>query len=577
MLISSSTRVLTQKAKHHAMLKTTSWRYLSGSSTPKLIKRGRYVELSVACVIAGITVNEYLKFRCQNTVKLDSIESAPRKISTLQLSKHCLPEDLWVRIGDAIYDLTDFISWHPGGKDIIMQFAGKSATDAFMKQHSKRFLEMLPPEAYIGKVDLTQQELDHERIERKNLSTKKYELENKVVVENKNEEEASINASVFEKPPLELMFNVNDFEAVAKKILPSDIYMYFATGSDDEATLRECHLAYSRIFFKPRILRDTNDVDTSATLIGTKASLPLYITAFAGQSYLDEDADMALAKVAKKKGIKFMYSRLGAYPVKEMSTFFGNTPFWCQVCVHYGDPKLKSAIEELNRYDNIEGIFITTDAAAGGNREKDFKTRAQEASRPELAKFASPVKPYPSITWEDIVEVRKLTNKAIILKGVQSAEDVLLAAEKGLDGVVISNHGGRQLDYSQPPLETLAEAMPLLRKQAYYNKEKFQVFIDGGVRRGSDILKAVALGASGVGMGKGFAFAVASYGEKGAEKLYDQLNLEVIRDMKLLGVSNTMMLNQGYLNMKGFYNRVGNYDDSYFKNYEALPLPFPGR
>lgn len=539
--------------------------------------------------IVGASLLYYLTANGES-IKLDAVSANTvlHVITRSELSKHNSEDDIWIQIGDKVYDLTEFLKIHPGGKAAILPYAGKDATKIFMKKHNRRFLDTLPAEACLGEIEpktAAEKAQDEAReaeeeasaaaaaaaaaeIPKSPSSSSSLGKKRYVLVEEDIEEEKP-----FVKPPLAYMFNVNDFEAVAKRILPKDIYMYVATGSDDEATLRECHLAYSRIFFKPRVLRDVSDVDTSTDLLGFRAKLPFYITAFAGQSYLNEDADMVLARVAKKKGLMFMYSRLGAYPLKEVSEFFGERPFWCQVSFDWGDPTVTKALTEINKYDNIKGVFISTDGATGGNREKDFKTRVQEASHEELSQFSAPSHPYPPFTWNNVENLRKMTSKRLILKGVQSVEDVLMACERGLDGVVISCHGGRQLDYSQPPLEVLAEAMPLLREQTYYDKDKFQVFIDGGVRRGSDVLKAVALGASGVGIGKGFAFSVASYGQDGAEKLCDQLNQEISRDMKLLGLTSVSQLSAKCLNMKGFYNRIGNYDDSYFTNYERLPSP----
>lgn len=501
--------------------------------------------LMFGLVGGGILANNQ-GFKSKESIKSDSLV----KIPVSELVKHKVLDDLWVTIDGKVYDLTNFIKTHPGGVNTIYQFAGKDASEVFSKQHSKGLLEILPEEACLGQLEgvLEKEELSPEEV---------------LMEENK-----------LKKPPVNHMFNVNDFEYIAKRVIPKDLYMFFATGADDEATLRECQAAYSRVFFRPRILTDTNDIDLSTVMLGNKVSLPLYITAFAGQAYLAPEAERTLAKLANKLGIMYMAPRLASIPLLEILKLFdSDTPVWCQCCVNPYDPELEHAFEEIEKHDQIKGVFVTTDAATGGNREKDFKTRLEGNNSSELSRYSSQVKPYPAMTWKQVIKIKESTSKPIILKGVQRSEDVLKAAELGLDGVVISNHGGRQMDYSQPPLEVLAETMPLLRQQPYYNKDKFNVFIDGGVRRASDIIKAVCLGASGVGMGKAFAYALASYGEEGAAKLLELMQIELNRDMKLIGANNIGILNESFVNLRGLYNRSGNYMDSYLRNYEPLPVP----
>lgn len=464
--------------------------------------------------------------------------------------KHKNARDIWISIDNKVYDVSEFLKSHPGGAEAILKYGGRDATKAFKKQHIAAILNTLPKSAYKGVLEGT-------------------------LEEDLSEEELLLEEMKKRKPALSHIFNANDFESVAKKILPKDIYTYFATGSDDEATLRECAMAYSRVFFRPRVLQHVENVDLSTNMLGCSTDFPFYITSFAGQAQLHPEGEKVLARVADRNNIMFIIPRLATKPIPEiLNEIDPQTSVWWQMSANHGDPKLEKAFAEVAKYDQIKGIFISTDSAVGGNREKDFKVRQQVTNATsELSGYAAIDKTYPSITWDDIKRYKSLTDKKIILKGIQCTEDVLKALELGLDGVVLSNHGGRQLDYSQPPLEVLVESMPILRQQPYYNKDKFQVFIDGGIRRGTDIVKAIALGASGVGMGKAFAFPLATYGEEGAQRLVDLLKMELNRDLKLLGVSQISQLNESYVNTKGLYNRIGNYADSYFRNYEKLPAP----
>lgn len=491
----------------------------------------------------------------QTVFKLAKGSEAPVGISVEEFVKHNKREDLWVVIHGKVYDLTNFASVHPGGLGVLMKYAGKDATAFFSKIHSTDIIDkMLDPSSCLGPI----------------LG----ELES-VSADMISEQDLKLMEMIKLKPPLEHIFNVSDFEYVCKKILSNSLYTYFATGSDDEFTLRNNHYAYQRIFFKPRVLTNTKHVDLSTTFVGDKVSLPFYITAFAGQGKADDDGELNLTRVALKHNLVQMIPVMSSKTLQEITnTTQRDQNVWFQL--HFENDReyqhAEDTIKKICEYDNIKLIFINADVAAESNREKDFKMRLQENST-EFDVFSKASNVYPTLSWDDFIKFKEASSKPILIKGVQRPEDIVKAAELGFRGVVISNHGGRQLDYSKLPLETLAETMQLLKNLPNYDKSKFDVYLDGGIRRGSDIIKLLSLGATGVGMGRPFGYALASYGEKGCERLVNLLHNELERDMKLLGCSDVKKLDQRFLDLSGLYNRFGNVDRQYNLLYEPMSLP----
>ncbi|KAG7891274.1 hypothetical protein KL908_004027 [Ogataea polymorpha] len=236
--------------------------------------------------------------------------------------------------------------------------------------------------------------------------------------------------------------------------------------------------------------------------------------------------------------------------------------------------KAPEFFKKLESMPNIKAVFINVDLNALGNREKDSKIRARIDSETTeaLDVYAHSDVKYFSLTWDHMKQIQQMTKLPIVLKGVLNKNDVLKAAEAGLAGALISNHGGRQLDFAMPPIEILAESKQLLREKGL--DKNFELFIDGGIRRGSDIIKALCLGASGVGLGRPFLYSLASYGEEGVQKAIQILKTEMIRDMKLLGVSSISELNEDMVDITSLkYKGLQTRDHLYDQNYTPMPDP----
>ena len=388
------------------------------------------------------------------------------------------------------------------------------------------------------------------------------------------------------KPPLDACYNLMDFEAVARQVMKNPAWAYYSSGADDEITMRENHSAFHKIWFRPKVLVDVEKVDISTTMLGTKVDIPFYVTATALGKLGNPEGEVVLTRGAKKHNVVQMIPTLASCSFDEIvDARQGNQVQWLQLYVNK-DRKITKKIVQHAESRGCKGLFITVDAPQLGRREKDMRSkfddtgsnvqkssgenvdRSQGAAR-AISSFID-----PSLSWKDIPWFLSITKMPIILKGVQRVEDVLRAIESGVHGVVLSNHGGRQLDTARSGIEILAEVMPVLRGKGLENK--IEIFIDGGVRRATDIIKAVALGAKGVGIGRPFLYAMSAYGDEGVDKAMQLLKDEMIMNMRLIGASSIDQLTPDMLDTRGISNHGNGVpgDTLGVMNYDALTGPW---
>lgn len=421
-----------------------------------------------------------------------------------------------------------------------MKYAGKDASEKFNPIHPPDTLKKYLPKAkHLGPVEGLE-------------SLKSAEL-----AEQDSPEEVERKKKVENKPALSQIMNLYDFEYVARKTMPKPAWAYYSSGADDEISLRENHEAYQRIWFRPRVLIDVSKVDFSTTMLGTRTSVPFYITATALGKLGHPDGEVCLTKAADKEDVIQMIPTLASCSFDEIvDAATDKQTQWMQLYVN-SDRAITKRIVEHAEKRGIKGLFITVDAPQLGRREKDMKTkfeddgadvqaedvvdRSQGAAR-AISSFID-----TSLSWKDVAWFKSITKMPIILKGVQRSEDVLLAVEHGVQAVVLSNHGGRQLEYARSSIEVLAEAMTALKKRGWENR--IEIFIDGGVRRATDILKAIALGAKGVGIGRPFLYAMSTYGELGVRRLIQILKDELEMNLRLLGVTSLDQLDSSFLDI----------------------------
>lgn len=341
------------------------------------------------------------------------------------------------------------------------------------------------------------------------------------------------------KPSLSSIFSLKDFEKVAQNTLSTKTFAYYKTGAADELTLGENELAFQRIYFKPRILNSVSKVSIKTNVLGSFTNVPFYITAFAG-AWMDDNikGELPLATSAGKNGVIQMIPCLTKLKLQQLVDANSKTDQWLQIYLRDSYEDVLKLIKEAEQTNKIKALFFTVDVAQLGRRETEARIR-NDSSFKRISKIAS------DLNWNDLQKIKSQTNLKIILKGVQTVEDAIKSIEYGFEGFVISNHGGRQLDTARSSIEILAEIVPELKKKNLYHKT--EIFIDGGVRRGSDIVKAIALGAKSVGLGRPFLYALQTYGEEGIDRVLELLKEEVELTLRLLGVKDIHDLYESFV------------------------------
>jgi 4-hydroxymandelate oxidase len=332
--------------------------------------------------------------------------------------------------------------------------------------------------------------------------------------------------------------NVAEFEEAARARLDPGAYAYFAGGAGDERTLRANAAAYAGWELRPRVLVDVSDVSTTTTVLGTEVSMPLLVAPTAFQRLADPEGELATARAAAAVGTVMCASTLASVTPAELAAAAPGAPQWFQL---YWSPdrgftgELVDAVVEAG----FRALVLTVDLPVAGRRERDMREAfvlPDHLPVPNLpvalrrADFHTALAESvdASLTWSDLEWLRSRCPLPLVIKGVQTAEDALLAAEHGAAGVVVSNHGGRQLDGVPASLDLLPEVVEAV-------EGKVEVLVDGGVRRGIDVLKALALGARAVLAGRAVIWGLAAGGEEGAARVLELLRAEIELGLQLLG------------------------------------------
>ncbi|KAJ5484984.1 hypothetical protein N7539_004972 [Penicillium diatomitis] len=449
-----------------------------------------------------------------------------RIISTDEVSKHRTSEDCWIVVDKQIWDVTNFLDEHPGGANIILKYAGRDATEAYSTVHAPSVLRSnLASELLKG-------ELDESTIDKDWL--KPPPSENRQVVVR------------HEKPPLETLINAHDFEVVASKTATPKTWAFYSSAATDLITRDANKSCFDRIWFRPRVLRNVRTVNTHSKILGHNCKLPLFVSPAAMAKLIHPDGECAIARACQRKGIMQGISNNSSYTSEELRSAAPTASFFFQLYVNRDRAKSAALLRQCSDNPNIKAIFVTVDAAWPGKREADERVKADEG----LSVPMSPSKAQndkkggglgrvmagfidPGLTWEDLRWVRQHTHKPVCLKGVMSADDAMLAMKAGLDGILLSNHGGRNLDTSPPSIITLLE----IQRRCPEVLDRMEVYVDSGIRRGTDILKAICLGATAVGMGRSMLFAT-NYGQDGVEHLIDIMQDELETAMRNVGITS---------------------------------------
>ncbi|GJE74984.1 Putative L-lactate dehydrogenase [Methylorubrum suomiense] len=368
--------------------------------------------------------------------------------------------------------------------------------------------------------------------------------------------------------------NFHDFRRMAKSRLPGPIFDYIDGGADDEDTYRRNTTAFDACDLIPNVLRGVGDIDMSVTVMGQKLAMPVYCSPTALQRLFHHRGERAVAAAAGKFGTMFGVSSLGTVSLEEARRLSGGPQVY-QFYFHK-DRGLNRAMMARAKEAGIQVMMLTVDSITGGNRERDKRTgfsipfrltlggMMQFALKPTWAinyaiheSFKLPqldghvdmgggalsISRYftemldPSMSWDDVAAMVREWGGQFCLKGVMSVEDAKRAVEIGCTGIILSNHGGRQLDGSRTAFDQLAEIVDAVG-------DRIDVIMDGGVQRGTHVLKALSVGAKAVGLGRYYLFPLAAAGQEGVERALELMRTEIERDMRLMGCASIDQLSR---------------------------------
>lgn len=374
--------------------------------------------------------------------------------------------------------------------------------------------------------------------------------------------------------------NFHDFRKLAQRRLPGPIFNYIDGAADDELTYRRNWQSFDDCDLVPNVLRGVEDIDMSVTIMGHKLDMPIYCSPTALQRVFHHDGEYAVAAAAEKYGTMFGVSSLGTVSLRDVKTRFKN-PQAYQFYFHK-DRDLNKAMLESAKKVGVDIMMLTVDTITGGNRERDLRTgfsipfrltpsalfefmrkpmwginylTHEKFSLPQLdahvdmsggavsiGKYFSEMLD-PSMNWDDVAEMVKFWDGQFCLKGIMSVEDAKKAVEIGCTGIILSNHGGRQLDGSRSPFDQLAEIVDAVG-------DDIDVIMDSGIQRGTHVLKALSLGAKAVGGGRFYLYPLAAAGQPGVERALGLMREEIKRGMMLMGCRSVSELTRANLRFR---------------------------
>ena len=370
--------------------------------------------------------------------------------------------------------------------------------------------------------------------------------------------------------------NVDDLRLLAKRRLPGGVFDYFDGAAEDEVTKVENSSAFSKVELRPRVLVDVSSIDTSTTIMGQPVPFPIALSPTGFTRIAHPDGELAVARVAGAVNLPYTLSTLGTRSIEEVAKV-ATGPLWYQLYV-WKDRGLSRELVERARDNGYKAIMLTVDTPVFGRRERDVRrgftlppkigletfvdgilhpkwtwdfvrsepiTFSAVAGRKSVdGSTAVTLSDYvnsqfdPTLSWKDLDWIREVSGLPLMLKGIQSVEDAKLAVELGVDAIALSNHGGRQYDGAPAPVALLPRVMNAVG-------ESIEVLVDGGMRRGSDVVKACALGARAVMFGRPYLYGLGAGGELGVRWAIDHITSGVTRTMGLIGETSITKLSPG--------------------------------
>ncbi len=388
----------------------------------------------------------------------------------------------------------------------------------------------------------------------------------------------SLPKDPFADRKLKKVVNLAEMRLLSKKRVPKAVFDYVDGGANDELAFIRSQEVYSRVEFKARVLRDVSKIDLTANIVGQKSALPIIFAPTGYTRMMHYQGEIMVAKVCEENNLVYNLSTMGTTSSKEIGDQVPNVRRWFQLYLWRDRSQSLKFIEEAQAA-GFEGLMLTVDTAVGGIKWRDMrngltvppkiglKTFFDMALKPkwwanllttaplEFATFRNFNKPLseiaakvfdPAVTFEDIKWLRSVWRGKLIIKGIQTVSDAVELTKIGVDAIVLSNHGGRQLDRSVVPLELL----PQVRSAIGPKGNGPQIFIDGAIMSGADVLAAIALGADAVLIGRAYLYGAMAAGKKGVEKVVEMLRFEMETAMKLLGAKDLSELNPDFVNIR---------------------------
>jgi 4-hydroxymandelate oxidase len=355
--------------------------------------------------------------------------------------------------------------------------------------------------------------------------------------------------------------DVFDLEAAAQKVVPPAHWGYLQSGVDGDVTLRANQAGYARYQLKPRRFVDVSKIDLSTTVFGTTYGTPIFLSPIGSMRSLNPDGEVAVGRAAKAKNALQILSTQASYGVEAVTSGRGGTPIWFQLYTTNNFEVTKKLVKRAQDA-GCPVVAVTVDTPNGRNTvtatrllREDTRVCANCHQVDDRGKprFGASTKPMflgidmqgvgltsPSLTWDFIKRLKDVTTMKVVLKGIEAREDAALAVKHGADGIIVSNHGGRALESGRGTIESLPEVVAGAAG-------RIPVMVDGGVRRGTDVYKALALGATAVGIGRPYAWGLAAFGQAGSERVLDILNNELRLAMVGCGARSIHEISRGSL------------------------------
>ena len=388
----------------------------------------------------------------------------------------------------------------------------------------------------------------------------------------------SLPKDPFADRKLKKVVNLAEMRLLSKKRVPKAVFDYVDGGANDELAFIRSQEVYSRVEFRARVLRDVSKIDLTANIVGQKSALPIIFAPTGYTRMMHYQGEVMVAKICEENNLVYNLSTMGTTSSKEIGDQVPNVRRWFQLYLWRDRSQSLKFIEEAEAA-GFEGLMLTVDTAVGGIKWRDMrngltvppkiglKTFFDMALKPkwwanllttaplEFATFRNFNKPLseiaakvfdPAVTFEDVKWLRSVWKGKLIIKGIQTVSDAVELTKIGVDAIVLSNHGGRQLDRSVVPLELL----PQVRSAIGPKGNGPQIFIDGAIMSGADVLAAIALGADAVLIGRAYLYGAMAAGKKGVEKVVEMLRFEMETAMKLLGAKDLSELSPDFVNIR---------------------------